>query len=205
MTEPTRPSAASVVVVSGNPREGSRTLAAAEAAGRRVAELLGTTDVATIELAAFAGEILTAAHPAADEAKDRLARATVAVVATPVYKASYTGLLKAFLDLYGPDGLAGVVVVPLVVSGNPAHALAGEAHLRPVLVELGAVVPTRTLTLTEAQLPDLGQALDPWFARWATPLRRAAGVPAAPAATATAATTTTTTDATAAELTGAAL
>lgn len=180
MTENTHPAAPSVVVVSGNPREGSRTLAAAEAAGRRVAELLGTAGVTTIELASFAGEILTAAHPAADEAKDRLARATVAVVATPVYKASYTGLLKAFLDLYGPDGLAGVVVLPLVVSGNPAHALAGEAHLRPVLVELGAVVPTRTLTLTEAQLPELGAALDPWFARWATPLRRAAGEPAEP-------------------------
>ena len=197
MTDNTRPAAPSVVVVSGNPREGSRTLAAAEATGRRVAELLGTADVTTIELASLAGEILTAAHPAADEAKERLARATVAVVATPVYKASYTGLLKAFLDLYGPDGLAGVVVVPLVVSGNPAHALAGEAHLRPVLVELGAVVPTRTLTLTESQLPELGEALAPWFARWATPLRRAAGVPA-PAATA--ATTSTT-----AELTGAAL
>jgi len=178
MTENTHPATPSVVVVSGNPREASRTLAAAEAAGRRAAELLGTGDVTTIELAAFAGEILTAAHPAADAAKDQLARATVAVVATPVYKASYTGLLKAFLDLYGPDGLAGVVVVPLVVSGNPAHALAGEAHLRPVLVELGAVVPTRTLALTEAQLPDLGEALDPWFARWATPLRRAAGVTA---------------------------
>ncbi|MFD6137614.1 NADPH-dependent FMN reductase [Isoptericola sp. NPDC056618] len=197
MTENTRPATPSVVVVSGNPRAGSRTLTAAETAARRVAELLGAADVATIELAAFAGEILTAAHPAADAAKERLARATVAVVATPVYKASYTGLLKAFLDLYGPDGLAGVVVVPLVVSGNPAHALAGEAHLRPVLVELGAVVPTRTLTLTEAQLPDLGEALDPWFARWATPLRRAAGVPAPPAATTTTPTTT--------ELTGAAL
>ncbi|MFI2102256.1 NADPH-dependent FMN reductase [Isoptericola sp. NPDC019693] len=181
MTDPTRPSAASVVVVSGNPREGSRTLAAAEAAGRRIAELLGTDDVTTIELAAFAGEILTPDRPSADEAKERLARATVAVVATPVYKASYTGLLKSFLDLYGPDGLAGVVVVPLVVSGNPAHALAGEVHLRPVLVELGAVVPTRSLTLTEAQLTDLGAALDPWFARWAAPLRRAAGTAAATA------------------------
>ncbi|MEU2200108.1 NAD(P)H-dependent oxidoreductase [Isoptericola sp. NPDC019482] len=176
MTENTHPATPSVVVVSGNPREGSRTLAAAQAAGRRVAELLGAADITTIELGTFAGEILTATHPAADAAKERLARATVAVVATPVYKASYTGLLKAFLDLYGPDGLAGVVVVPVVVSGNPAHALAGEAHLRPVLVELGAVVPTRTLSLTEAQLPQLGEALDPWFARWATPLRRAAGV-----------------------------
>ena len=95
------------------------------------------------------------------------------IVATPVYKASYTGLLKAFLDLYGPDGLAGAVVVPLVVSGNPAHALVGEVHLRPVLVELGAVVPTRSLTVTEPQLADLGPVVDAWLARQGDALRRA--------------------------------
>jgi FMN reductase len=167
-----------VVVVSGNPRAGSRTTAVAEAVGRRVGQLLDTTEVSTVDLASIADEILTSVHPAADAARDRLARATVAVVATPVYKASYTGLLKAFLDLYGPDGLAGVVTVPLIVSGNPAHALAGEVHLRPLLVELGAVVPTRTLALTEADLPDPGAALDPWFARWATPVRHAAGAAA---------------------------
>lgn len=179
-TDPTTDRAPSVVTVCGNPRPGSRTLAAADQVARRVAEVIGTSEVSTVDLASLAEELLTATHPAADEAKARLARATVAVVATPVYKASYTGLLKAFLDLYGPDGLAGVVAVPLVVSGDPAHALAGEVHLRPVLVELGAVVPARSLTLTEAQLPDLGAALDPWFARWSTTVRRAAAAVGAP-------------------------
>ncbi|KON74915.1 NADPH-dependent FMN reductase [Cellulosimicrobium cellulans] len=163
-----------VLAVSGNPRPGSRTLGAAESVAHRVAALLGTADVSTIDLAAFATEILAPERPAADAARDRLAAATVAVVATPVYKASYTGLLKAFLDLYGPDGLAGVVVVPLVVSGNPAHALVGEVHLRPVLVELGAVVPTRSLTVTEPQLADLGPVVDAWLAREGDALRRAA-------------------------------
>ncbi|QJW37893.1 NADPH-dependent FMN reductase [Cellulosimicrobium protaetiae] len=163
-----------VLAVSGNPRPGSRTLGAAETVARRVATLLGVTDVTTIDLATLAGEVLGTEHPAADAARDRLAAATVAVVATPVYKASYTGLLKAFLDLYGPDGLAGVVVVPLVVSGNPAHALVGEVHLRPVLVELGAVVPTRSLTVTEPQLADLGPVVDTWVAREGESLRRAA-------------------------------
>jgi FMN reductase len=183
MTAPTTTQPApTVVVVSGNPRPGSRTLGAAEAAARAVAAHLGIDDVATIDLATFAAEILTPEHPAADAAKERLAGATVAVIATPVYKAAYTGLLKAFLDLYGNDGLAGVVAVPLVVSGNPAHALAGEVHLRPVLVELGAVVPARSLTVSEAQLADLDGVIGTWLERAGEPLRRAtsaAGIPVA--------------------------
>jgi FMN reductase len=172
-----------VVVLSGNPRPGSRTLAVAEAVGRGVADVLGTADVVTIDLAGLAGELFAADRPAVDRARARLAGAAVAVVATPVYKASYTGLLKSFLDLYGPDGLAGVVAVPLVVSGNPAHALAGEVHLRPVLVELGAVVPARSFAVTEAQLADPAPVVDAWLDRWADALARAAGLPAAVPAT----------------------
>lgn len=180
-------SSPSVVAVSGNPRAGSRTLGAARAAAERLAALTSTdpatpADVEVVDLATLAGELLAPAHPAADAALARVAAADLAVIATPVYKASYTGLLKAFLDLYGADGLAGVVAVPLVVSGSPAHALAGEVHLRPVLVELGAVVPARSLTLTEAQLADLDPALDAWLARAAAPLRRALGLAASDAA-----------------------
>ncbi|WP_051109551.1 NAD(P)H-dependent oxidoreductase [Promicromonospora sukumoe] len=177
MTSPTAPTTTqpvpTVVVVSGNPRPGSRTLGAAEAAARAVAAHLGIDDVATIDLATFAAEILATEHPTADAAKERLAGATVAVIATPVYKAAYTGLLKSFLDLYGNDGLAGVVAVQLVVSGNPGHALAGEVHLRPVLIELGAVVPARSLTVTEAQLADLDGVIEAWLERAGEPLRRA--------------------------------
>jgi FMN reductase len=177
MTDHLSPSArATVVAVSGNPRPGSRTLAAARSLGVRVAAHIDPEapgDVTTIDLATLAGELLAPEHPAADAAREQVAAATVAVVATPVYKASYTGLLKAFLDLYGPDGLAGVVVVPLVVSGNPAHALVGEVHLRPVLVELGATVPTRSFAVTEPQLADLGPVVDAWVAREGEALRRA--------------------------------
>ncbi|MFP3713823.1 NADPH-dependent FMN reductase [Puerhibacterium sp. TATVAM-FAB25] len=173
------PHSPAVVVLSGNPRPGSRTLGVAETLGLRVADLLGTDDVVTIDLAALAGQLFAADRPAVDRARDRLAGAAVAVVATPVYKASYTGLLKSFLDTYGPDGLAGVVAVPLVVSGDPAHALAGEVHLRPLLVELGAVVPARSFTVTEAQLADPAPAVDAWLDRWAGALARAVGAPAA--------------------------
>lgn len=164
-----------VVIVSGNPRAGSRTLTAASAAAQRIAEHLGGAAISTIDLAELAPELLTAEHPRADAALATLASATVAVVATPVYKASYTGLLKSFLDLYGPGGLAGVVAVPLVVSGNPGHSFAGEVHLRPLLVELGASVPTRALTLLESQLADPAAAIDAWLTQSGDALYRAAG------------------------------
>jgi FMN reductase len=158
----------SVVALVGNPRVGSRTLtAAAHVAGR-----LGV-GVTSIDLATIGHQLFTADRSLLDPALSAVANARLLVVATPVYKASYTGLLKSFLDLYGPDGLAGVVAVPLVVSGNSAHALVGEVHLRPLLVELGATVPTRSLTVTEAELADLDAAFDRWHARAAAPLQLA--------------------------------
>jgi FMN reductase len=62
-----------------------------------------------------------------------------------------------------------------VVPGDPAHALVGEVHLRPVLVELGAVVPTRSLVVTADRLSALDEALDAWWATDGAALRAAAG------------------------------
>jgi len=92
-----------------------------------------------------------------------VAAADVAVFASPTYKAAYTGMLKAFLDRYGSNGLAGTVAVPVMTGGWPGHLLAVEVHLRPVLVELGATVPARGLYVTE---PEFGN-LDAVIAKWA--------------------------------------
>ena len=165
-----------VIALSGNPRPGSRTAAAAADLARQVAAtVLGDAgDVRTIDLAELAGEIFAPAHAQVDDALAAVRDARLLVVATPVYKASYTGLLKSFLDLYGPNGLAGVVAVPLVVSGNPAHALAGEVHLRPLLVELGAVVPTRSVTVLDSQLAELREVVERWLAAGAQDALQAA-------------------------------
>ncbi len=175
-----------VVVLSGNPRPGSRTAAAAEALGRYLAGALGprtgadATPVVTIDLTTLGAELHASDHPAADAALRAVAAADLVVVATPVHKASFTGLLKSFLDLYGSRGLAGVVAVPLVVPGDPAHTLVGEVHLRPVLVELGAVVPTRSLVVTAADLGELPERIAAWWALDGTALRRALTPPADP-------------------------
>ncbi|KNX36536.1 NADPH-dependent FMN reductase [Luteipulveratus halotolerans] len=59
------------------------------------------------------------------------------IVTTPVYKASFGGLLKVFLDL--PQyALQGKAVLPLATGGTPAHVLVVDYALRPVLSSLGA-------------------------------------------------------------------
>ncbi|MBB2912472.1 FMN reductase [Streptosporangium becharense] len=154
-----------VVALVGNPREGSRTrtaaVAAAEALGRRIGH---DEPPEIVDLAALGPHLLTSRPSSSVEvALELVAGASVLVVASPTYKATYTGLLKAFLDRLPGGALAGTVALPLLVMGDPRHALAVEIHLRPVLVELGALVPTPGLALLEAEIADL----DPPLARWA--------------------------------------
>jgi FMN reductase len=68
----------------------------------------------------------------------QLEAADAVVVGTPIYKAAYTGLLKAFLDLLPQFALRGKDVLPLATGGTPAHVLAIDYALRPVLTSLGA-------------------------------------------------------------------
>jgi len=78
------------------------------------------------------------ADPAIAAALAQVERADGVVVATPIYKASYTGVLKLFLDVLPQLALAGKVVLPLATGGTLAHVLAIDYGLRPVLVSLGA-------------------------------------------------------------------
>lgn len=78
------------------------------------------------------------AHPAIAATVDLLADVDAVVIATPVYKAAYTGLLKAWLDLLPQYALEGKAVLPLATGGSVAHALALDYGLRPVLSSMGA-------------------------------------------------------------------
>ena len=100
--------------------------------------------------------------PTAREALATVAESDVLVVASPTYKATYTGLLKLFLDGYGPSPLAGVEAVPLMVGAAPHHALAVDVHLTPLLLELGASVPRRGLYVLESELTDFAGRAREW-------------------------------------------
>jgi len=67
-----------------------------------------------------------------------IASADGLVVATPIYKAAYSGLLKIFLDLLPQYAFEQKTVLPLATGGSFAHLLALDYGLRPVLSSLGA-------------------------------------------------------------------
>ncbi|WP_338447982.1 NADPH-dependent FMN reductase [Niallia oryzisoli] len=71
-------------------------------------------------------------------ANQQIADADAVIIATPIYKASYTGILKAFLDLIPEKGLENKVLLPIIMGGTKAHLLMMEYALKPVLSVLGA-------------------------------------------------------------------
>ena len=91
-------------------------------------------------------------HAAIQAALEQVAQATAVVVATPVYKASYSGVLKAFLDLLPQFGLTDKLVLPLATGGSQSHMLALDYALRPVLSSLGPKHVLPSIYATEAQV-----------------------------------------------------
>ncbi len=165
-------------IVVGNPKARSRTLDVAHAVATATAGAVGRADAdrLVVDLADLGPVLFDWSSTRVKEAVEAIAACRVVIVASPTYKASYTGLLKSFLDWYGTTGLRGVVVIPVMVGAGPHHALAVEVHLRPVLVEIGATLPTRGLYVTEAQLAELQDAIDDWLVEAGPPLRAAVGV-----------------------------
>ncbi|UVI36328.1 NADPH-dependent FMN reductase [Brevibacterium spongiae] len=151
-----------IAVVVGNPSPGSRTRQVAEDLAARVADITGSEIDETIELAEVTGEIFEWKSDRLDTLTERLAAADYAIIASPTYKAAYTGLLKAFLDRYDAGGLHGLTAIPVFTIGSPAHTLAVETTLRPLLVELGASVPTKGLAFPTAKFDDRAVVLDDW-------------------------------------------
>lgn len=162
-------------VVVGNPKPASRTLHAAVHLAER---LTGRTPDPVIDLATLGAALLDWSDAEADEAVRRVRALDLVVLASPTYKASYTGLLKLFLDRFPSNALDGVVAVPLMLGAGPGHALAPEVFLKPVLAELGASLPTKSLYLLDSAYDDPG-AYEPWLT--ASRSRIAAALEKAPA------------------------
>ncbi len=129
----------SVIVLAGSPSATSRTAALGDHLARRL-QLQGhearTVRVRDLPAAALLSADTTA--PAVAEVVDAVTGADGLVVASPVYKAAYSGVLKTLLDLLPQFALAGKIVLPVVTGGTPAHVLAIDYALRPVLSSLGA-------------------------------------------------------------------
>jgi FMN reductase len=149
-------------ILVGNPKPASRTRHVAEA----VAEVLGVREVdrTVIDLADHADQMFRWPSDEMADLAETVAASDLLIVASPTYKATYTGLLKAFLDRFGSDALAGVTAVPVMTGASAGHSMAPDAHLRPLLVELGALVPSRSLYFVTEHM----NRMDALIADWAS-------------------------------------
>jgi len=154
------------VGLSGSPSASSKSrvlveYALARAAGRGAG-------VELIDLAGLPADALLGrgAAPAVAAALAATTRARVVVVGTPVYRATYSGLLKVFFDLLPQDSLLGKIGVPIVTGHDRGHSLALDHGLRPLFASLGAIVIASGVYGTSAQFqngktaPELLQAVD---------------------------------------------
>lgn len=127
-------------------------------------------DVEEIGLRDLPAEDLIGGNYVGDAARtlrERIGRASALLVSTPVYKASFSGGLKTVLDLLAERSLTGKVVLPLATGGSPAHLLALEYSLKPVLSALGARHILAGIYATESQVSPqkpVSEALDPLIA-----------------------------------------
>src|SRR5699024_5400529 len=58
------------------------------------------------------------------------------VISSPVYNASYTGLLKLLIDVLPRNAFHQKAVLPVMTGGSPAHLLALEYSLKPLIAVL---------------------------------------------------------------------
>lgn len=147
-------------VVVGNLKPASRTLAAAELLAER---LTGAPPDVVVDVVTLGPGLLAWGDPAVSAAIEAVRSCEVLIVASPTYKATFTGVVKLFLDLVPANGLDGVTAFALMLGAGPAHALAPELQLKPVLVELGALCPSPGLYLLDSAYaePEAGAA---WLA-----------------------------------------
>ena len=144
------------VGISGSPSAASKSRGLVERALERLAAAGAATelvDLAQLPAAALLGRGAAAEVTAAVGA---VAAARIVVAGTPVYRATYSGLLKVFFDLLPQDGLVGKVGLPLVAGHGAAHALALDHGLRPLFASLGATVVAGGVYATSDQFTDAG-------------------------------------------------
>lgn len=128
-----------VLSLAGSPRQPSRSSALLALSQQWLKER--GVEVVSYSLQDFAAEDLLFANfnsPQLKELTAQLATADGLLIATPVYKASFSGALKTLLDLLPERALEHKVVLPLATAGSIGHMLAIDYALKPVLNALKA-------------------------------------------------------------------
>jgi len=148
----------SVTAIAGSLQKPSRTEALLEAiAGELHAALpIRTTVVKLSEMGPQVGSAMhrAALPPAAFAAVQAIEEADLLVVASPVYRASYTGLLKHLFDFVGHKALVGRPVLLAATGGSDSHLLMIDHQLRPLFAFFDALPLPLGIYATEGDFDD---------------------------------------------------
>jgi FMN reductase len=139
-----------VLAINGSISAGGKTRAvAAEAVAQVGGEVL---DLADLDAEALLGR---KKDDAFDRAVEQVSSATQLVLVTPVYRATYSGVLKAFFDLLPQAALRGSVSLLAATGASPAHYLSLDTGLRTLVASLeGWSAPSVVYALSADFEPD---------------------------------------------------
>ncbi|WEV76573.1 NAD(P)H-dependent oxidoreductase [Bifidobacterium sp. ESL0800] len=84
-----------------------------------------------------------------EEAKTAVTVADGLIVASPIYKASYSGLFKAFWDLVPRDAITNMPMVLAATGGSNRHALVPDVVMRGLFAFFRAVPTATSLMATK--------------------------------------------------------
>ncbi len=127
--------------LAGSPSISSRTRLIVQAAIGRIGKQTGA-QARLVDLAELVPDLgirsRAEASARVEEALRTIESADLLIVGSPVYKGSYPGLLKHFVDLLNYPCCLGTPVGLLATGGSDRHALVVEYQLRPLFAFFGA-------------------------------------------------------------------
>ena len=100
------------------------------------------------------GRPLEAYNQATRQAVDLIAKAQAVLIAAPVYRASYPGVLKNLLDTTPVEALQSKPVGIVAMGGSPHHFLGVDWQLREILTWFGALLAPTSVYLTGGDFKD---------------------------------------------------
>jgi FMN reductase len=129
-------------------------IAAAAQAVRSDAEDVHVDVMNLAEVDSCDGRPLDAYGAETRQAVERITAAAAVLLAAPVYRASFPGVLKNLLDIVPVEALQGKPVGIVAMGGSAHHYLAVDTQLRQVLGWFGALVAPTGVYLTGADFRD---------------------------------------------------
>ena len=124
--------------VSGGPTQSSKTLLAVKTALEYAKAYDNNVQTETLNISDYNVQFCDARDPAKYENDarlviDKVVDADALIFGTPMYRGTYTGILKNLFDLIPNDAILGKPVGLIATGGSDHHYLALEHELKPIL------------------------------------------------------------------------